>query len=334
MQIKRHPENPVVTPGGHDWRCVTVFNPAVLLDDDGRFYMWERATQSLEPLQCSVGLLGSDDGVHWQLERDRPVLSVEDFGTPRGTVEDPRVVKIDGQYIMTFVHRNYTWICRPTGVGIPLYVCPEGIPADDLNNYRSGVAVSTDRENWNVLGLITPEDLDDRDCVIFPEKIGGRYAMLRRPMNYVGPEFGTDAPSMWISYSEDLLNWSDAELVAVPENDWEGGKIGAAAPPMLTDEGWLTLYHGVDENVTYRVGVMLLDRHDPTKMLARCPDFIMEPQAYYERTGLIIPNVIFPTANVVKDGTVHIYYGCTDTCISLATVELADLLGLVLKHPR
>jgi predicted GH43/DUF377 family glycosyl hydrolase len=185
------------------------------------------------------------------------------------------------------------------------------------------------------MGIVTAETLDDRDCVLFPETIGGRFAMLRRPMNFVGPEFGCDGPSIWLSWSDDLLEWSQPQLVAGPENrHWEGGKIGAGATPMKTDEGWLTIYHGVDETVTYRSGVMLLDLEDPTNVIARSPEVILEPRDYHERTGLIIPNVVFPSANVVKDGTIYVYYGCCDTCISLATAQLDELLAYVLQFRR
>ncbi len=327
MELKRCEENPIVAPGGYSWRRVATFNPGVVLDEEGVFWMLERACSNLAPLHSHFGLLRSDDGIHFKHVSDEPVFTAAQLGTPRGTVEDARVVRIDGTYYMTYVHRNYVSSCYPNGVGIPLYSDPSDVPDGDLNNYRSGVATSTDLRTWENLGLVTGENLDDRDCVLFPEKINGRFAMLRRPMNFVGPEFGCDGPSIWLSYSDDLLEWTTPTLVAAPENPaWEGGKIGAGATPMKTDEGWLIIYHGVDAGVTYRSGVMLLDLDDPTKVVARSSEFILEPEEYYERTGLIIPNVVFPSANVVKDETVFIYYGCCDTCISLATVPLKTLL--------
>jgi len=151
-------------------------------------------------------------------------------------------------------------------------------------------------------------------------------------MHYVGENYGTDRFGIWISYSGDLRVWSAPKLVAVAENEiWEGTKIGAAATPLKTEAGWLVLYHGVDEKSIYRVGALMLDLNDPTKVIARTKKFIMEPKEYYERFGLVIPNVVFPTANVVKDGLVYIYYGCCDTCISLATVPLDELVKHVLK---
>ena len=115
--------------------------------------------------------------------------------------------------------------------------------------------------------------------------------------------------------------------MAVAENyEWEGTKIGAAGSPIKTEKGWLLLYHGVDKKSIYRVGALMLDLDNPQKVIARTKNFIMEPETYYERFGLVIPNVVFPTANVVKDGLLYIYYGCCDTCIALATVPLDELV--------
>lgn len=331
MQLQRHPLNPIVIPGSHHWRSIVTFNPGVI-HDGGKFYMLERAVSSLAPLFSHFGLLTSTDGVNFTHALDRPVFTAADLGTPRGTVEDPRLVKIDGTFYMSYVHRNYASSCFPNGKGIPSYSGPWDVPPGDPNNYRSGIATSTDLIHWKNLGLVTPPEVDDRDCVLFPEKIKGRFAMLRRPMDYVGAQYGCDRPSIWLSYSSDLLHWDPPTLVATATaQPWEKIKIGAAAPPLKTRAGWLTLYHGVDSAVTYRAGVMLLDLENPARIIARAPDFILEPQAYYERVGLIIPRVVFPSANVVHNGNVYIYYGCADTCISLATVPLEELLSYVLQ---
>jgi predicted GH43/DUF377 family glycosyl hydrolase len=332
MKIIRYPGNPIVIPGGRPWRAVTTFNPGVVLDEDGTFYMLERACSSLAPLKCQFGLLKSSDGFHFEHVVNWPVFTPEQLGTPRGTVEDPRVVKIEGTFYMTYVHRNVASSCHPTGLGIPVYAGPDDVAPGDPNNYRTGIARSANLTEWENLGLITPRDLDDRDCILFPEKIKGRYALLRRPSNFVGPQYGCSQPSIWLSYSHDLRAWDEPTLVATVENrSWEGKKIGASTPPIKTKEGWLLLYHGVDEDTVYRLGIMLLDRGNPGKVIARSPKFIMEPEAYYERVGLIIPRVIFPSANVIKDDTLFIYYGCADTCIGVATVPVAELLAYVLQ---
>lgn len=334
MKLTRYAGNPIVIPGGLHWRSIVTFNPAVVIDG-GRFWMIERACSNLAPLTCQFGLLVSDDGFAFKHVVDHPVFTAAQLGTPRGTVEDPRLVKLGEWFYMSYVHRNHASSCFPTGKGIPNYHNPIDVPPGDPNHYRSGLARSKDLITWEDLGLVTPREVDDRDCVLFPAKICGRYAMLRRPLHFVGAGYGTERPSIWVSYSDDLKTWTPGELVAKPEvASWESVKIGAAAQPIATDDGWLVLYHGVDDQVTYRTGVMLLDRDNPAKVLARSPEFIQEPETYYEKVGLIIPRVVFPSANVVKDGVVYVYYGCADTCISVATVPLAELLAFVKRFKR
>lgn len=330
--LQRHRGNPIVVPGNYWWRDIVTFNPSVVFHD-GAFWMLERAVSNLQPLHSHVGLLRSTDGYRFEHVTAEPVFTAAQLGTPRGTVEDPRVVQLDGTFYMTYVHRNYASSCFPTGKGIPNYHNCVDVPPGDPNNYRTGLAKSTDLIHWDDLGLVTPRDVDDRDCVLFPEKVSGRYAMLRRPMDYIGPKYGCDRPSIWISYSTDLKAWSAPELVAkATDVPWESKKIGAAAPPLKTEAGWLALYHGVDAGTVYRTGVMLLDLKNPAKVIARSPEFMLEPEMYYERAGLIIPRVVFPSANVVKDGIVYVYYGCCDTCIAVATVPLNELLTYVLKY--
>lgn len=342
VRFTRCPENPIVVPGLYEWRMATVFNPGVLYDE-GRFYMYERAAGKLRPFSCCIGMLESEDGVHFVHVRDEPVFTPEMAGSKYGSVQDPRVVQIDGVYYMTYAFRPYAWNSYPTGLGVPEshevdYPGFDG--RSEKNQTRSGIAVSTDRVHWQHHCWATPEGIDDRDVILFPERIGGQFVLLRRPLQYVSPDHSSiqsvDAPGIWICSSDDLETWSEPALLAQPEYEWEGGRIGGSTPPIKTDRGWLVLYHGVEDQhpptrrVCYRLGAMMLDLHDPTVVLARAPSFVMEPEAYYERFGLYIPNVIFPTASVVKDGLVYLYYGVCDTAIALATAPLEDLVAYVM----
>jgi predicted GH43/DUF377 family glycosyl hydrolase len=333
MKIVRNSQNPIVVPGILDWRRVATFNPGVI-ETNGKFYMYERAAGSLRPFQTSIGLLESEDGINFRLVKDEPIFTAEMLGYPGGSVEDARVVKIDDVFYMCYALQPYKFDCWPTGVAVPSYY-PHAEWAENEAEpmiTQSGIAVSHDGVHFEHLCYTTPKEIDDRDNALFPEKINGKFALLRRPMEYVGAEYGTDVPGMWISYSEDLLTWSKPELVAVAENSaWEGSKIGAAATPLRTDHGWLVLYHGVDANSIYRVGAMLLDLENPAKVVARTQKPIMEPEEYYEKFGLVIPNVVFPTANLIIDDQLYIYYGCCDTSIGLATVALDELLDIILR---
>ena len=334
IRLTRHENNPIVAPGGAGWRKAAAFNPGVVRTGDGKFYMYERAAGSLRPFRTSIGLLESDDGVRFKPVSEQPVFTADRLGFPDGSVEDARVVRIDGLYYMCYALQPYAFDCWPTGTGLPAYY-PENYPQWADNGVepmitRSGIAVSEDGIRFEQLAYTTPADIDDRDNALFPEKIGGRYAILRRPMPYVGEKYGTDTPGIWIGYSDDLLAWSEPELVAVAENpEWEGTKIGAAATPVKTERGWLVLYHGVDKQSIYRVGALMLDLENPRKVIARTRLPIMEPETYYEKFGLVLPNVVFPTANVVVDDLLYVYYGCCDTSIGLATVPLKELVDYV-----
>ncbi len=336
--FERCPENPIVRPGGLAWRKAVVFNPGALYED-GKFYLYERAAGSLRPFHCYIGMLEGENGVHFRQVGDRPVLTPEMAGSQYGSVQDARVVRIDETYYMTYAFRPYAWSCHPTGLGVPestqvAYPGFSGEPED--NQTRSGIAVSTDRVHWEHHRWATPPGLDDRDVILFPEKIGGRFALLRRPAQFVGPDYGTDRPGIWISFSGDLESWTQPELIARPEFEWESGRIGGSTPPIRTEEGWLVFYHGVedayppDRRVIYRLGAMLLDLDDPRRVIARSRRFLMEPEAYYEKFGLYIPNVVFPTGAVVKDALVYLYYGVCDTAIALATAPLAGVVDAVL----
>jgi len=343
LTFTRCPENPIVVPGLYEWRMATVFNPGVIYEE-GRFYMYERAAGGLRPFHCCVGMLESDDGIHFAHVTDQPVFTPEMAGSKYGSVQDPRVVKIGDVYYMTYAFRPYAWNSHPTGVGVP-----ESFEAEfpgfsgrsEENQTRSGIAISTDRVHWRHHCWATPKDLDDRDVILFPAKIDGQFVLLRRPLRFVSPDHssiqGMDAPGIWICFSDDLETWSGPTLLIRPERAWEGGRIGGSTPPIKTDQGWLVLYHGVENQhpptrrVCYRLGAMILDLDDPTRVLARTSHCIMEPETYYERFGLYIPNVIFPTASVVKDGLIHLYYGVCDTAIALATTPLEALVEHVMQ---
>lgn len=334
----RHRDNPIVRPGLYDWRRCVVFNPGVLYDE-GRFFMYERAAGQLRPFHCYIGMLESADGVHFRHVSDQPVFTPEMAGSRYGSVQDPRVAKIDGVYYMTYAFRPFACHYSPTGLGVPdtaqaQYPGFDGDPAKNMT--RSGIAVSTDRVHWRHLCWPTPAELDDRDVILFPEKVNGRFALLRRPLQFVGPKYGTDQPGIWISFSDDLHAWTEPELVIKPAFKWEDGRIGGATPPIKTRHGWLMLYHGVEaqcpatRRMVYRLGAAMLDLNDPRKVLARTPQFIMEPEAYYEKFGLFIPDVVFPTGAVVKDGLLYLYYGVADTAIALATAPLDGLVAQVM----
>jgi predicted GH43/DUF377 family glycosyl hydrolase len=211
---------------------------------------------------------------------------------------DPRVTKIkDTYYIVHAAHSGHT--CRLSLV--------------KTKDFK--------RIEW--MGFIS--EPDNRNGVLFPEKINGLYARLDRPN--VG-----DTGDMWVSYSPDLIYWGKAECVM---RKWEGirwawAKIGAGATPVKTPEGWLNIFHGVrwqgKAHYVYQLGVCLLDLKNPAKVKGIAQDAILIPEEQYELVGQT-PNVVFTCGAVVEpDGEIKIYYGGADTVQCVATTTVKRLL--------
>ena len=144
--------------------------------------------------------------------------------------------------------------------------------------------MTRDFKSFIRVGRLTDPTVDDRDVIIFPEKINGHFYLLHRPMEWIGNGYGIQYPSMWISRRSDLLKCSESRLLAAAKYDWET-KIGGSTPPIRTDHGWLTIYHAVGPDKHYRLGAMLLDLDDPTKVLHRTPHWILQPEENYELNG-------------------------------------------------
>lgn len=333
--LQRHPLNPVVRPGGLPWRQAVTFNPAVI-EVEGIVYLYERCAGNLRPFQCCIGLQTSTDGVHFTPAAEEPVIKPELLGSRHGSVQDPRIVQLGGAYYMTVAYRPFAWNSHPTGVGVPeSYQAeyPEFDGDGSKNQTRSAILKSTNLTDWELLSWVSDETIDDRNVILFPEKIGGRYTALRRPQAHVGMQAEhAEIPSVQLSYSDDLLQWTAPEPILHPAYEWEDNRIGGSTPPLRTEAGWLLFYHGVQnidtarKTVIYRMGAALLDLEDPRTVLARSPLPLLEPVEYYECTGLYIPNVVFPTASLLRDDTLWFYYGVCDTAIALATTELSPLL--------
>ena len=167
---------------------------------------------------------------------------------------------------------------------------------------------------------------------LFPEKFNGLYARLDRPHSEISPW------SIWISYSPDLRFWGDSQLIMRPEPyHWDEMKIGPGAPPIRTDRGWLSIYHGVFQTMdgsVYRLGVALHDLLNPAKLVGICDSWILQPEDPWEVTGYV-HNVVFTCGAVAEtDGTVKIYWGGADTVMCVGEANLAELVDLCLDHNR
>ncbi|MFN2370849.1 MAG: hypothetical protein ABR506_06790 [Candidatus Krumholzibacteriia bacterium] len=184
-------------------------------------------------------------------------------------------------------------------------------------------------ERLELIGLVARQDT--RNGVLFPARIGGRYALLERP-NRAAPPGGPPTGSViTLQVSDDLERWEPAgEVMAGRPRYWDE-LIGAGPPPVPTARGWLLVYHGVATHFAaanvYQAGCALLDRDDPTRVLARGGDNVLEPREPWELTGQV-PNVVFPSGLVVAaDGTAHLFYGAADTCVGLLATTLDELVA-------
>lgn len=322
--LRPDPENPYEAGG--------VLNPAVA-PHDRLTYILYRAVAVNPPnysriliATCSLLPTGNINVTRLNKVALEPQEDYELWADGKGGgVEDPRITKLDDFYYMTYV----------------AYGTVDGITAP-----RIAFARSRDLIHWQRMGLIrfSPLELEadgrvlsfnlnvvpNKDAVLFPKLINGRYCMLHRPMFAQA----TGVPqSIWMSWSDDLLNWADHRLVLAPELPWERVKVGAGTPPILTREGWLVFYHGVegtsetDPDRRYHAGVLMLDLDDPSKILYRSPRPVLSPESAEETTG-VVNNVVFPCGAIVSpNGQIEVYYGMGDRAIGLATTRLPVLDG-------
>jgi predicted GH43/DUF377 family glycosyl hydrolase len=305
MKLQRHLTNPILLPDpASSWECYNVFNPSVIYHN-GLFHMHYRA-QGLDWVS-RIGYAVSADGIKWNRLRE-PVLAPLDGTDSRG-VEDPRVTMLDGRFFMC-----YTAYGRE-------YAGPQ--PTHAGGGITPMIAASDNLITWTRLSALTHGE-DNKDHVLFPRKLNGRYAALHRRW-----------PNVWIAYSDDLLTWREADMAIIygPRRDdpdaWDSKSVGSNGVPIETEAGWLLVNHGYNEGHVYKFGVCLVDLDDPTKVIARPKTAIFEPQELWEVRG-DVPNVVFSNANPVVDGTVYVFYGGGDHVIGLATCRLTDLLAFVL----
>ncbi|MGG3510072.1 glycoside hydrolase family 130 protein [Paenibacillus lautus] len=240
----------------------------------------------------------SKDGRHFTVD-DEPAIypfsELEVYG-----IEDPRITAMDdGYYIYYSAASSY-------GVGEVL-----AYTADFVTFERRGM-------------IFAPEN---KDVLIFPEKINGKYYALHRPV----PKSNAD-PEIWIAESDNLLYWGNHQhLIGLREGMWDDGRIGGGAVPIKTERGWLELYHGASKDNRYCMGAILLDLNDPSKVIARSTEPFLVPEAEYEMKGFF-GGVVFSCGAIVVGDTVKMYYGAADTCMAgceFSITELLDSLGYV-----
>jgi predicted GH43/DUF377 family glycosyl hydrolase len=225
----------------------------------------------------------------------RPQVEVEEFG-----VEDPRITPLNGRFYFTYV-------------------------AVSRHGPATALASTTDFRTFERHGVVfCPEN---KDVVLFPEKIGGAFAALHRPV--CGTPF--TRPEMWVARSPDLLHWGGHVPLVVAGGEWQSGRVGAGPPPIRVPGGWLAIYHGnrqptwTGEVGTYYGGALLLDATDSCRVLGRTTEPVFRPEAEFEVTGFV-PNVVFPTGVVQNGDALLVYYGAADAFAAVAEFSLRGLM--------
>ncbi len=242
-------------------------------------------------------LVCSDDGSHFYEPAGYPPIfgkgELETFG-----IEDCRVATMADGYCLSFTEVS------EFGVGV-------------------GLIKTKDWKTFSREGMIFPPH--NKDCAIFEEKINGKYYALHRPSS---PELGGNY--MWLAESPDMIHWGGHKCIATSRPGiWDSARIGAGAAPVRTSKGWLEIYHGANNDHRYCLGVLLLDINDPSKVLARSTEPIMEPIQPYEQTGFF-GNVVFTNGQYIKGDNIFLYYGASDEVICGARFSISEILSTLI----
>lgn len=307
IKFIRAKENPIIAPKKeHPWEVKATFNPGALYLG-GKVHIIYRAMS--EDNTSVLGYATSKDGIHIDYRSPEPIYIPRELfeqklqaGENSGC-EDPRLTKIGNKIYMlytAFDSRN------------PPRVAMTWIKEKDFLSQKW---------NWAKPVLISPPDLDDKNACLFPEKIRGKYFIIHRSGNNIDSAFSSTLNFDGKTWLEEY-NW-----IFPRAGTWDSKKIGIAAPPIKTQKGWILFYHGVsEEDNFYRVGALLLDLKNPTKVIARSDEPLLEPEMPYEKEGQV-PNVVFPCGAVLLKDTIFVYYGGADQVVAVAMIKLMDLFN-------
>ncbi len=296
--VRRWQGNPMLTIEDIPFPCNTVFN-AACAKYQGQYILLLRVEDLTG--RSVFALARSSDGYHFKVE-DEPVMEPSRKEEPfkeyeHKGIEDPRITQIDGVYYIM-----YTAV-SPYG---PLLA----------------LARTTDFKTFERVALIS--EPENKDGVLFPEKINGKYARLDRPV-------AGGLANIWVSYSDDLITWGNSRCVMTIRDDhWDSWRIGASCQPIKIEDGWLIIYHGVKNasgGPIYRLGAAVLDEKDPSRVHCRSAIPILSPREYYERVG-DVNNVVFSCGAILEDDgeQLKIYYGASDTSICVGHAKVNELM--------
>lgn len=291
------------------WEAATTYNAGAIYDNKLVHLFYRATDKNPNGRECNdylnyIGHAVSRDGIHFSKDHNFLLGPINHSSERRGC-EDPRISKIEDKYYMLY-----------TGFG-----------GSCDGDFRICFAKSNNLVHWQRQGVLLNES--NKDAALFPKKINDQFVLIHRR-----------CPHIWIAYSKDFRTWENHKVLAKIDVDskWENSKIGAAGPPIETEKGWIFIYHGVSKSTQYfkgrgeykqySLGLMLLDKEDPSKVIFRQKEPILTPELHWEKKEGFVPNVVFSCGNIVIGNTVFVYYGGADTCLGLATCKLSDIISL------
>ncbi len=307
--FERARENPILGPRpDHTWETRAVFNPAALRAG-GKIHLLYRAMS--EDNTSVLGYAASRDGVHIDERLLEPAYKPRTDSERKGQAggnsgcEDPRLTRIGDTIYMCYTAFN--------GIQPPQVA----LSTISLQDFLAHQWV------WSNPVLISPEGIEDKDACLLPAKVNGKFMVFHRIRTSIDIDFVDHLDRT------KRLPLTDSRWLLPRKDKWDSEKVGIAAPPLKTSEGWLLLYHGVSsDDHYYRVGAVLLALKNPSTILARTDAPLFEPDEWYEREGQV-SNVVFPCGAVIHDKLLRIYYGGADRVVGTASAELERLLKLL-----
>ncbi len=323
--LDRHTGNPIIEPRGHyDWEGEGTFNPAAFEDDDGMIHLLYRAVG--RDGISRVGYAQSKDGKYFTNRLSFPI-----FEPARGYgLIDKKDAKGPAEYNPVMYTSGGSWsgaedprAVRMGDTIYMIYVAFEGwnsarlaMTSISLEDFKAG------RWNWKKPIKISPPNEFYKNWLLFPEKVNGKYAIIH-----------SIEPSVLIEYIDDLNDLEDNYVKSrhpghqkERTQHWDTRIRGGGPPPVKTEKGWLLLYHATQKNEPhrYKIGAMLLDLKDPTKVLYRSKHPILSPDMHYENDGK--PGVVYASGAVLRGDDLYVYYGGADKVVCVATTPIKEFL--------
>ena len=321
VALMRSKENPIISPNTENgWEAWQTFNPGVILLNDKVHFLYRAIG---EDGLSRLGYAASNDGFHIDKRLSypvyehrvgqRPSFNIFSYfsGGSFGGSEDPRIVRVDDEDTLYMTY---------TACDGGLRVALTSIKVNDFLNKRW---------KWKLPVLISPPGEVHKNWVIFPEKINGKYAILH-----------SISPEILIDYFDDL-NFDRGTYIKscyngkIRKNCWDSWVRGAGAPPLKTKHGWLVFYQAMEGHdfSKYKVGAMLLDLKDPTKILHRSKEPVLEPSEFYENVGFK-SGVVYATGSVVKDDLLLVYYGGADSYVCVASAPFEEFVEALARETK